>query len=140
MKDCTNIVTIGGGFIGVEISDELNKRDKQVTIIEILPHVLSLAFDKDIACKAQDTLISRGVHVISGVGVKEIVGKKKTDGVLLQNGKKPQARHGGGQRGYLKDLSPAPGGYLTVHIADKGPPQHGWYGDPPLRDIKLPQP
>jgi NADH oxidase (H2O2-forming) len=88
LKDCKRIVTIGGGFIGVEISDELNKRDKQVTIIEILPHVLSIAFDKEIACKAQETLISRGVKIISGVGVKEIIGKKKAEGVLLQNGKK----------------------------------------------------
>ena len=46
LKNCKKIVTIGGGFIGVEVSDELNKRDKEVTIVEILPHVLSLAFDK----------------------------------------------------------------------------------------------
>jgi NADPH-dependent 2,4-dienoyl-CoA reductase/sulfur reductase-like enzyme len=86
IKDCKKIVTIGGGFIGVEISDELNKRGKDVTIVEILPHVLSLAFDKEIACKAEETLKKRGVKILSGVGVKEIVGDKKATGVLLDNG------------------------------------------------------
>jgi len=91
LKDCKKIVTIGGGFIGVEMSDELNKRGKEVTIVEILPHVLSLAFDSEIASKAEEILIQRGVDVVSGVGVKEILGDKKVTGVLLQNGKKLDA-------------------------------------------------
>jgi NADH oxidase (H2O2-forming) len=86
LKDCTKIVTIGGGFIGVEISDELNKCGKQVTIVEILPYVLSLAFDEDIATHAQETLKKRGVNIISGVGVEEIIGDQKASGVLLKNG------------------------------------------------------
>jgi len=91
LKDCNKIVTIGGGFIGVEISDELNKAGKDVTIVEILPHVLSLAFDKEIAEKAEETLKERGVKVVSGVGVKEILGNEKTTGVVLQDGKKLDA-------------------------------------------------
>ena len=91
LKGCKKVVTIGGGFIGVEISDELNKAGKDVTIVEILPHVLSLAFDKEIAEKAEETLKNRGVKVVSGVGVKEVLGDKTTTGVLLQNGKKLDA-------------------------------------------------
>ena len=91
LKGCKKILTIGGGFIGVEISDELNKAGKDVTIVEILPHVLSLAFDKEIAKKAEETLKKRGVKIVSGVGVKEILGDEKTSGVLLQNGKKLDA-------------------------------------------------
>ena len=49
LDDCKKIVTIGAGFIGVEISDELNKLGKEVTLIEKLPHVLGLAFDEDIS-------------------------------------------------------------------------------------------
>jgi NADPH-dependent 2,4-dienoyl-CoA reductase/sulfur reductase-like enzyme len=60
LKDCKKVVTIGGGFIGVEMSDELNKRGKDVTIVEILPHVLGLAFDEEIAVKAEEILRSRG--------------------------------------------------------------------------------
>jgi NADPH-dependent 2,4-dienoyl-CoA reductase/sulfur reductase-like enzyme len=86
LKDCEKIVVVGGGFIGVEVSDELNKRGKDVTIVEILPHVLTLAFDEEIAIKAEETLKSRGVKIKSGAGVKEILGSKKATGVLLGNG------------------------------------------------------
>ena len=45
LDDCKEIITIGGGFIGVEVADELNKIGKDVTIVEILPHILGFAFD-----------------------------------------------------------------------------------------------
>jgi pyruvate/2-oxoglutarate dehydrogenase complex dihydrolipoamide dehydrogenase (E3) component len=37
LESCKRIVIIGGGFIGAELSDELNKKGKEVTIVEILP-------------------------------------------------------------------------------------------------------
>ena len=85
------VVVIGGGFIGVEIADEINKLGKEVTVIEILPHVLGLAFDEEIAVKAQEVLISRGVKVKTGAGVKEILGADKVSGVLLNNGEEIEA-------------------------------------------------
>jgi len=84
-QDCNKIVVIGGGFIGVEVSDELNKLDKDVTVVEILPHVLSLAFDEEMTTRAEEVLKNRGVKIKSGVGVKEIIGDKKATGVLLEN-------------------------------------------------------
>ncbi len=86
LKNCKSIVTIGGGFIGVEVSDELNKQGKDVTIVEILPHVLSLAFDEELAVEAEKTLKDRGVTIKNGTGVKEILGNSKATGVLLDNG------------------------------------------------------
>ncbi len=80
------IVTIGAGFIGVEISDELNKIGKDVTLIEQLPNILSLAFDKDLSAIAEEKLINRGVKVRTGESVKEIIGTDRVEGVLLQNG------------------------------------------------------
>ncbi len=91
LKNCKKIVTIGGGFIGVEVSDELTKRDKDITIVEILPHILSLAFDEEMAIKAEELLKSRGVKISSGTGVKEIIGDAKVTGILLDNGKKLDA-------------------------------------------------
>ncbi len=91
LKDCKKVVVIGGGFIGVEISDELNKAGKDVTLVEILPHILNLVFDEEIAVKAEGIIKSRGVKVETGEGVKEILGDKKVKGVLLNNGKKLEA-------------------------------------------------
>lgn len=88
LENCKKIVIIGGGFIGVEISDELNKRSKDVTLVEILPHILSLAFDEEIAIRAEDALKSRGVKVKTGVGIKEIIGNERVRQILLNNGEK----------------------------------------------------
>ena len=91
LKDCKKIVTVGGGFIGVEISDELNKKNKDVTLAEILPHILTLAFDKELAVKAEEILQSRGVKIKTGQGVKEILGNEEVTAVLLNNGEKIEA-------------------------------------------------
>jgi len=86
IQNAKKVITIGGGFIGVEVADELNKRNKNVTIVEILPHILSLAFDETIAIKAEEILTSRGVNIRTGDGVSEITGDREAAGVLLNNG------------------------------------------------------
>ena len=91
IKDCKKIVVVGAGFIGVEMSDELNKLGKEVTLVEILPHILGLIFDKEIAVQAEEVLKTRGVKIKSGEGVKEIIGNKKVTEVLLENGEKIEA-------------------------------------------------
>ncbi len=91
ISDCEDIVVIGGGFIGVEVADELRKLGKKVTIVEVLPHILSLAFDSELAVKAEEILESRGVIIKTGDGVKEITGNEKVQGVLLNNGEEIKA-------------------------------------------------
>lgn len=86
LEGSQKIVTIGAGFIGVEISDELNKMGKEVSLIEKLPNVLRLAFDEDIAIRAEGMLKDRGVNVVTGLGVKEITGNGMANGILLENG------------------------------------------------------
>jgi len=91
LKGCQNVVIVGGGFIGVEVADELNKIGKDVTIIEIMPHVLELAFDEEYAVEAEKILKSRGIKTKTGDGVKQILGEKTVNGVLLTNGEKVEA-------------------------------------------------
>ena len=88
LKDCKKIITIGAGFIGVEISDELIKAGKEVVLIEKLPHILGLAFDEYISIKAEKILEERGVKIMKGIGVNEIFGNEKAEGVVLETGEK----------------------------------------------------
>ena len=54
MKASKKVVVIGGGFIGVEMSDEMNKMGNlDVTICELLPHCLQLAFDSEFCDEAE---------------------------------------------------------------------------------------
>ncbi|MCK4516073.1 MAG: FAD-dependent oxidoreductase, partial [Spirochaetaceae bacterium] len=91
LQSCKKVVTIGGGFIGVEISDEINKLGKDVTIVELLDHVLGLAFDDEIAQQAGEILVQRGVKIKTGVGVTKILGEGRVTGVELASGEQIEA-------------------------------------------------
>ena len=91
LNSCKKVVVVGGGFIGVEVADELNKRDNDVTLVEILPNILALVFDKKMVEKAEEVLKARGVTIKTGQGIKEIHGDGKVSGVLLNDGEKIEA-------------------------------------------------
>ena len=92
LGEAKDIVIIGGGFIGVEMADECKKIGKvNVTIVEILPHCLLLAIDEEFCSLAEDKLAERGINVVTGNGVKAILGDKKVSSVELQSGEKIKA-------------------------------------------------
>lgn len=81
------ILVIGAGFIGVEVSDELNKKGFKVTLLEIENAILNKAFDDEFGKIAEDHLVERGITVITGKGASEIKGKDgKVDSVVLSSG------------------------------------------------------
>ncbi len=85
-----NIVVIGAGFIGIEMSDELKKTGKNVTLVELQANVLPLAFDPDIAVEAETILRERGINVLTGYGAKEIVGNECVEAVKIAQGGKEE--------------------------------------------------
>jgi NADPH-dependent 2,4-dienoyl-CoA reductase/sulfur reductase-like enzyme len=87
MKSSKKIVVIGGGFIGVEMSDEINKiGNLDVTICELLPHCLQLAFDPEFCTEAEKLLEDRGVKIMADQKVTSIEGNSKVTGVKLADG------------------------------------------------------
>jgi len=92
LKQFKKIVVIGAGFIGVEMSDELNKSGVKISLVEKLPHVLGSTFDEEVVLEVEDLLKNRGIELYTGLGVTEILGKDgKVQGVLLENGEKIDA-------------------------------------------------
>jgi NADPH-dependent 2,4-dienoyl-CoA reductase/sulfur reductase-like enzyme/rhodanese-related sulfurtransferase len=55
-------IVVGGGFIGVEMAENLTKRGISVTIIEMLPQVMP-AIDLEMSILIQDCLIANGVSL-----------------------------------------------------------------------------
>ncbi|MDK2992670.1 MAG: hypothetical protein PWP48_1903 [Clostridiales bacterium] len=86
LRDLQKIVVIGAGFIGVEVSDELNKSGKDVTLVEILPNILGATFDDEFAIEAETILKQRGVKIKTNCGIDEIIGNGKVRQVRLKNG------------------------------------------------------
>ncbi|HMA62935.1 MAG TPA: FAD-dependent oxidoreductase [bacterium] len=82
------IVVIGGGFIGVEVAEQLAKhKDKEVSIVEMAKHCLYQAFSPDFAAKSDKLLTEVGVNVITEKSVKKILGKDgKVTGVEMADG------------------------------------------------------
>ncbi len=78
-----NIVIIGGGFIGVEIADELCKRGKKVSIVEAVPCLLQQAFDEEFCKTVEQRLKKLGIKIYTSTMAKEITGNKKVKGIKL---------------------------------------------------------
>ncbi|MDP8259914.1 MAG: FAD-dependent oxidoreductase [Candidatus Gygaella obscura] len=88
IRQCKNILVIGGGFIGVEFADELSKiKGVKVTLVEMLPHLLENSFDPEFSQLAEARLKEKGVEVLVNTQVKEIIGNKQVEKVSFSNGK-----------------------------------------------------
>ena len=87
LETVEDVVIIGGGFIGIEIGDEINKAgDKNVTIIEMLSHCLALAYDKEFCVEMEKVLESRGINIRTSSKVEKIGVDGKVEKVVLSDG------------------------------------------------------
>jgi len=66
-----DIAVVGGGFIGVEVAENLCLADKNVSLIEALDQIMS-PFDYDMAQILHKEMMDKGVNLILSDGVKKI--------------------------------------------------------------------
>jgi NADPH-dependent 2,4-dienoyl-CoA reductase/sulfur reductase-like enzyme/rhodanese-related sulfurtransferase len=76
LKPVRRAVVVGGGFIGLEMAENLVHLGFDVTLIQKPDHVLS-PLDPEIACLVQGHIKRHGVHVVANDGV---VGFKQLEG------------------------------------------------------------
>jgi NADH oxidase (H2O2-forming) len=89
IKESKSVLVIGGGFIGVEFADEISKLTGiKVYLVELLPEILINSFDSEFSEFATEKLKSKGVELITGTKVEEILGNEKVESVLLSDGRK----------------------------------------------------
>ncbi|MFC1582410.1 FAD-dependent oxidoreductase [Planctomycetota bacterium] len=86
LDEIKDIVVLGGGFIGVEFADELRKRGLNVSIVEMLPHCLLLAFEENLCAEAEEKLTASGVNVVTDLRLEEILGDDTVSGIKLSDG------------------------------------------------------
>ncbi len=82
-----DIAVIGGGFIGVEVAENLRLAGKNVSLIEALDQIMN-PFDYDMAQILHKEMMDKGINLILSDGVKKI----NQDSVELQSGKKIPAK------------------------------------------------
>ncbi len=76
-------VVVGGGFIGIEMAENLKEKGLDVTLVEMLDQVMT-PFDYEMAAFIHNHLRQKGIKLNLGDGISRIEEK----GVVLQSGKK----------------------------------------------------
>ena len=111
-----SIAVIGGGFIGVEVAEQLAGLNKKIHIIEAMSDVLSGPFDKEVTTEIKSALegLNVGVHVDQmankikienglAVGVETSKATIKADAVIVSIGFRPNTAFLSGQLETLKN-------------------------------------
>lgn len=86
MKDAQNIAVIGGGFIGVEVAENLKLAGRNVSLVEFANQIM-MPFDHDMAQILHKEMLDQKVNLILNDGLNKIT---KTE-IELISGKKVQA-------------------------------------------------
>ena len=83
------VLVAGGGFIGVEMAENLAHRGLKVTLAEFAPQIMP-PFDPELALLLQDALEKGGVTVRTNTGVKTIEKQGNALTVTFTDGSKAQ--------------------------------------------------
>lgn len=79
-----SVTIIGGGQVGVEAADLLNRQNKQVTLVENMDYVLFKYFDKDMMQPLQQQMRTKGIDLRLSQTVSSI--KEAADQLTIQFG------------------------------------------------------
>ncbi|HNG26880.1 MAG TPA: FAD-dependent oxidoreductase, partial [Chitinophagales bacterium] len=103
-KDAQNFVVVGGGFIGLEVAENLIEAGKNVKLIELGNQVMA-PVDYDIASYIHHKAKEKGLELLLNVGVQKFEDHKdsitvflnndtsiETDAVILAIGVKPETQ------------------------------------------------
>jgi len=78
-------VVIGGGYIGVEMAENLRERGLEVTLAEAAPHILA-PFDTDMVVMLERELEDNGIRLLLGDGVQSFQQNGTAVDVALSSG------------------------------------------------------
>ena len=85
-KEPKTAVVVGGGFIGLEMTEALAKRGMKVSVVEMMPHVMGI-MEAEIAGVIQEELTAYDVDLFTNKAVTKI----ESNSVTLKDGTKVNA-------------------------------------------------
>ena len=86
-KPGMNVVVLGGGLLGLEAAAALKARGMQVAVLHLMGHLMERQLDPAAAHLLQRWLEARGVEVHCRAQTKAILGHKRAEAVLLDDGR-----------------------------------------------------
>jgi len=68
-------VVIGGGLIGISVTEALTKRGVDVIVVEMKEHILNTILDQQASSMAEEVLKQAGVEIVAGQTVAKVNGR-----------------------------------------------------------------
>lgn len=85
-NQCRSAVVVGGGFIGLEIAENLLSKGLKVTVVDMADQVMPNLFDAEIASYIRRQLQSKGIRIVTGAALEEVSGTEKATGIRTNVG------------------------------------------------------
>jgi nitrite reductase (NADH) large subunit len=82
----SNVVLVGGGLLGLETANALQKLGKNITVVEFFPRLLPRQLDNEGAARLQHFFENLNFTFKLGAITREITGDKRVKQVVLENG------------------------------------------------------
>jgi nitrite reductase (NADH) large subunit len=86
LDNARKAVVIGGGLIGISVTEALVKRGVGVIVIEMKERILNTILDQQASLMAEKILKQAGVKIVTGHTVVEVNGRESVEGATLDNG------------------------------------------------------
>lgn len=74
-------VVVGGGFIGLEIAENLAAKDVKVSVIDYAPHILPGFLDPEMSDYVENKMADAGIMCFTGTGLEKILGEERVEKV-----------------------------------------------------------
>jgi len=86
LDNARKAVVIGGGLIGISLTEALIKRGVDAIVVEMKERILNTILDQQASLIAEGVLKQAGVKIIAGQTVVKINGRGTVEEVILDNG------------------------------------------------------
>ncbi len=90
-KQGRHAVVIGGGLLGLEAANGLKQLGMLVTVAHLLPTLMERQLDAQASSLLLESLKARGIDFLLGAETRDIIGKKRVQGVRFKDGREISA-------------------------------------------------
>ena len=88
-QGCRRAVVVGGGFIGLEVAENLMARGLSVTVMDMAPQLMPNIFDPELADYVRRQLQGRGMRILTRTPLNAIGGEERVNHVATGAGVLP---------------------------------------------------
>jgi NADH oxidase (H2O2-forming) len=81
-KGAKTAVIMGGSLIGLEMAVGLVERGLKTTVVEMMPQLLPVMLDADMAKSVQEMLEAKGIRILVGKRVEEFIGSDRVTEIV----------------------------------------------------------